>query len=159
RGSRGGRPGAPRRHGDAGRGAEPAPVCADLRSGDERRSARLTGPWGDVQVVRLLELIPRGDDHDRPRVPGRPRRRHPRRRGGGRKALGRPAATPAPVLHGGRARRRRGPRPPPPGAPPPGPGGAWAGAPGPFRGKEPAFRAWVFTIARHELLDWRRRAA
>jgi RNA polymerase sigma-70 factor, ECF subfamily len=28
-----------------------------------------------------------------------------------------------------------------------------------FRGTEPAFRAWVFTIARHELLDWRRRAA
>jgi RNA polymerase sigma-70 factor, ECF subfamily len=28
-----------------------------------------------------------------------------------------------------------------------------------FRGNEPAFRAWVFTIARHELLDWRRRAA
>src|SRR5215203_5684616 len=28
-----------------------------------------------------------------------------------------------------------------------------------FRGSEPAFRAWVFTIARHELLDWRRRAA
>jgi RNA polymerase sigma-70 factor (ECF subfamily) len=30
---------------------------------------------------------------------------------------------------------------------------------GRFRGAEPAFRAWVFTIARHELLDWRRRAA
>ena len=30
---------------------------------------------------------------------------------------------------------------------------------GRFRGNEPAFRAWVFTIARHELLDWRRRAA
>jgi RNA polymerase sigma-70 factor, ECF subfamily len=28
-----------------------------------------------------------------------------------------------------------------------------------FKGGEPAFRAWVFTIARHELLDWRRRAA
>ena len=28
-----------------------------------------------------------------------------------------------------------------------------------FHGNEPAFRAWVFTIARHELLDWRRRAA
>jgi RNA polymerase sigma-70 factor (ECF subfamily) len=28
-----------------------------------------------------------------------------------------------------------------------------------FRGSEPAFRAWVFTIARHELFDWRRRAA
>jgi RNA polymerase sigma-70 factor, ECF subfamily len=28
-----------------------------------------------------------------------------------------------------------------------------------FRGNEPAFRAWVFTIARHELFDWRRRAA
>jgi RNA polymerase sigma-70 factor, ECF subfamily len=28
-----------------------------------------------------------------------------------------------------------------------------------FRGTEPAFRAWVFTIARHEVLDWRRRAA
>jgi RNA polymerase sigma-70 factor (ECF subfamily) len=28
-----------------------------------------------------------------------------------------------------------------------------------FQGNEPAFRAWVFTIARHELLDWRRRAA
>ena len=30
---------------------------------------------------------------------------------------------------------------------------------GRFRGSEPAFRAWVFTIARHEVLDWRRRAA
>jgi RNA polymerase sigma-70 factor (ECF subfamily) len=30
---------------------------------------------------------------------------------------------------------------------------------GRFRGNEPAFRAWVFTIARHELLDLRRRAA
>jgi len=30
---------------------------------------------------------------------------------------------------------------------------------GRFKGNEPAFRAWVFTIARHELLDWRRRAA
>jgi RNA polymerase sigma-70 factor, ECF subfamily len=28
-----------------------------------------------------------------------------------------------------------------------------------FRGGEPAFRAWVFTIARHEVLDWRRRVA
>jgi RNA polymerase sigma-70 factor (ECF subfamily) len=28
-----------------------------------------------------------------------------------------------------------------------------------FVGNEPAFRAWVFTIARHEVLDWRRRAA
>jgi RNA polymerase sigma-70 factor, ECF subfamily len=28
-----------------------------------------------------------------------------------------------------------------------------------FRGNEPAFRAWMFTIARHEVLDWRRRAA
>jgi RNA polymerase sigma-70 factor (ECF subfamily) len=28
-----------------------------------------------------------------------------------------------------------------------------------FKGDEPAFRAWVFTIARHELIDWRRRAA
>jgi RNA polymerase sigma-70 factor (ECF subfamily) len=28
-----------------------------------------------------------------------------------------------------------------------------------FRGNEPSFRAWVFTIARHEVLDWRRRAA
>jgi RNA polymerase sigma-70 factor, ECF subfamily len=28
-----------------------------------------------------------------------------------------------------------------------------------FRGNETAFRAWVFTIARHELLDWHRRAA
>jgi RNA polymerase sigma-70 factor, ECF subfamily len=27
-----------------------------------------------------------------------------------------------------------------------------------FQGNEPAFRAWVFTIARHEVLDWRRRA-
>lgn len=25
-----------------------------------------------------------------------------------------------------------------------------------FSGGEPAFRAWVFTIARHEVLDWRR---
>jgi RNA polymerase sigma-70 factor (ECF subfamily) len=30
---------------------------------------------------------------------------------------------------------------------------------GRFSGNEPAFRAWVFTIARHEVLDWRRRAA
>jgi RNA polymerase sigma-70 factor, ECF subfamily len=29
---------------------------------------------------------------------------------------------------------------------------------GRFEGNEPAFRAWVFTIARHEVLDWRRRA-
>ena len=28
-----------------------------------------------------------------------------------------------------------------------------------FRGNEPAFRAWVFTIARREVIDWRRRAA
>ena len=28
-----------------------------------------------------------------------------------------------------------------------------------FQGGEPAFRAWVVTIARHEVLDWRRRAA
>lgn len=28
-----------------------------------------------------------------------------------------------------------------------------------FHGNEPAFRAWVFTIARHELFDWRRRGA
>jgi RNA polymerase sigma-70 factor (ECF subfamily) len=28
-----------------------------------------------------------------------------------------------------------------------------------FQGNEPAFRAWMFTIARHEVLDWRRRAA
>ena len=28
-----------------------------------------------------------------------------------------------------------------------------------FRGNEAEFRAWVFTIARHEMLDWRRRAA
>ncbi len=28
-----------------------------------------------------------------------------------------------------------------------------------FRGNEPAFRAWAFTIARHQVLDWRRRAA
>jgi len=28
-----------------------------------------------------------------------------------------------------------------------------------FEGNEPAFRAWVFTIARHEVLDWRRRMA
>jgi RNA polymerase sigma-70 factor, ECF subfamily len=30
---------------------------------------------------------------------------------------------------------------------------------GRFCGNEPAFRAWVFTIARHEVLDWRRRTA
>jgi len=28
-----------------------------------------------------------------------------------------------------------------------------------FQGNEPAFHAWVFTIARHQILDWRRRAA
>jgi RNA polymerase sigma-70 factor, ECF subfamily len=28
-----------------------------------------------------------------------------------------------------------------------------------FQGNEPSFRAWVFTIARHEMLDWRRRVA
>ena len=28
-----------------------------------------------------------------------------------------------------------------------------------FRGSEPAFRAWVFTIARHEVFEWYRRAA
>ena len=28
-----------------------------------------------------------------------------------------------------------------------------------FQGSEPAFQAWVFTIARHQVLDWRRRAA
>jgi RNA polymerase sigma-70 factor (ECF subfamily) len=28
-----------------------------------------------------------------------------------------------------------------------------------FQGNEPAFRAWVFTIARHEVLDWHRRTA
>ena len=28
-----------------------------------------------------------------------------------------------------------------------------------FRGNEPAFRAWVFTIARRKVLDWRRWAA
>jgi RNA polymerase sigma-70 factor (ECF subfamily) len=30
---------------------------------------------------------------------------------------------------------------------------------GRFRGEEPAFRAWVFAIARNAMLDWRRRAA
>ena len=28
-----------------------------------------------------------------------------------------------------------------------------------FSGNEPSFRAWVFVIARHKALDWRRRAA
>ena len=28
-----------------------------------------------------------------------------------------------------------------------------------FEGGEPAFRAWVFTLARHRAIDWRRRAA
>jgi RNA polymerase sigma-70 factor, ECF subfamily len=28
-----------------------------------------------------------------------------------------------------------------------------------FEGDEPGFRAWVFTIARHRVLDWRRRVA
>ncbi len=32
------------------------------------------------------------------------------------------------------------------------------GAIGRFRGGEPAFRAWVFTIARHVALDWQRQA-
>ncbi len=30
---------------------------------------------------------------------------------------------------------------------------------GSFRGNEPAFRVWVFTIARHRFVDWLRRAA
>jgi RNA polymerase sigma-70 factor (ECF subfamily) len=30
---------------------------------------------------------------------------------------------------------------------------------GRFRGGEPAFRAWVFTVARHRAIDWRRQAA
>jgi RNA polymerase sigma-70 factor, ECF subfamily len=30
---------------------------------------------------------------------------------------------------------------------------------GRFQGSEPAFHAWVFAIARHQVLDWRRRAA
>jgi RNA polymerase sigma-70 factor, ECF subfamily len=30
---------------------------------------------------------------------------------------------------------------------------------GRFCGSEPAFRAWVFTIARHQVLDWRRQGA
>ncbi len=33
------------------------------------------------------------------------------------------------------------------------------GAIGRFQGSEPAFRAWMFTIARHQAVDWRRRAA
>ena len=30
---------------------------------------------------------------------------------------------------------------------------------GRFQGSEPGFHAWVFAIARHQVLDWRRRAA
>jgi len=30
---------------------------------------------------------------------------------------------------------------------------------GRFRGAEPAFRAWVFTVARHRVIDWHRQAA
>jgi RNA polymerase sigma-70 factor, ECF subfamily len=30
---------------------------------------------------------------------------------------------------------------------------------GRFRGDERAFRAWIFTVARHRAIDWRRRAA
>lgn len=30
---------------------------------------------------------------------------------------------------------------------------------GHFRGGEPAFRAWIFTIAHHQALDWQRRTA
>jgi len=30
---------------------------------------------------------------------------------------------------------------------------------GRFQGDEPAFRAWVFTVARHRAIDWRRQAA
>ena len=30
---------------------------------------------------------------------------------------------------------------------------------GRFQGDEPAFRAWVFTIARHQVVDWKRRSA
>ena len=30
---------------------------------------------------------------------------------------------------------------------------------GRFRGDEPAFRAWVFTVARHRAIDWHRQAA
>ena len=41
----GGRPTAPPGHGDAAGGAELTPADADLRSGDGRRSARLTAPW------------------------------------------------------------------------------------------------------------------
>jgi RNA polymerase sigma-70 factor (ECF subfamily) len=30
---------------------------------------------------------------------------------------------------------------------------------GPFRGDERAFRAWIFTVARHRAIDWHRQAA
>jgi RNA polymerase sigma-70 factor, ECF subfamily len=30
---------------------------------------------------------------------------------------------------------------------------------GRFKGDEPAFRGWVFTIARHQVIDWQRRSA
>jgi RNA polymerase sigma-70 factor, ECF subfamily len=39
---------------------------------------------------------------------------------------------------------------------------AWVsvvGGLGRFRGEERAFRAWVFTVARHRAIDWRRQAA